>query len=34
MLKERVHRLALGGWLRAEEDLAVQIIHARGRVPP
>ncbi|MFI9392558.1 TetR/AcrR family transcriptional regulator [Streptomyces bauhiniae] len=31
MLKERVHRLALGGWLRVDEDLAVLIIHATAR---
>ncbi|BDH05440.1 TetR/AcrR family transcriptional regulator [Streptomyces seoulensis] len=31
MLRERVHRLALGGWLRVDEDLAVMIIHATAR---
>ncbi|MBQ1089414.1 TetR/AcrR family transcriptional regulator [Streptomyces sp. B93] len=31
ILRGRVRRLAAGGWLRVDEDLAVQIIHATAR---
>ncbi|MFJ3138965.1 TetR/AcrR family transcriptional regulator [Streptomyces sp. NPDC086843] len=31
MLRARVRRLAAAGWLRVDEDLAAQIIHATGR---
>jgi hypothetical protein len=31
MLRGRVRRLAAGGWLRVDEELAVMIIHATGR---
>ncbi|MQY24090.1 TetR/AcrR family transcriptional regulator [Nocardia macrotermitis] len=30
MLRARVHRLAAGGWLRVNEELAVMTIHASG----
>ncbi|WP_410959354.1 hypothetical protein, partial [Salmonella sp. SAL4433] len=30
-LHGRVRRLAAGGWLRVDEDLAAQIIQATGR---
>ncbi|WP_431039779.1 TetR/AcrR family transcriptional regulator [Streptomyces sp. P9-1] len=31
ILRARVRRLAAAGWLRVDEDLAAQIIHATGR---
>ncbi|MEV6719654.1 TetR/AcrR family transcriptional regulator [Streptomyces xanthochromogenes] len=31
ILRGRVRRLAAGGWLRVDEELAAQIIHATGR---
>lgn len=31
ILKGRIHRLAAGGWLRVDEDLAVGIINATAR---
>lgn len=31
ILHGRVHRLAAGGWLRVDEELAAQIIQATGR---
>lgn len=31
ILSGRVRRLAAGGWLRVDEDLAVTLIHAMGR---
>ncbi|WP_406089135.1 TetR/AcrR family transcriptional regulator [Streptomyces sp. NBC_01013] len=31
ILKGRVQRLAVGGWLRVDEELAAAIIHATGR---
>lgn len=31
ILKDRVRRLAAGGWLRVDEELAAMIIHATGR---
>ncbi|MFJ2865464.1 TetR/AcrR family transcriptional regulator [Kitasatospora sp. NPDC087314] len=31
ILTGRIHRLAAGGWLRVDEELAAQIIHATAR---
>ncbi|MET7647073.1 TetR/AcrR family transcriptional regulator [Streptomyces sp. NPDC005426] len=31
ILRGRIRRLAVGGWLRVDEDLAAMIIHATGR---
>nr|WP_308408709.1 helix-turn-helix domain-containing protein [Streptomyces sp. AC627_RSS907] len=31
ILRGRIHRLAAGGWLRVDEELAAQIIHATAR---
>ncbi|MFE3324958.1 TetR/AcrR family transcriptional regulator [Streptomyces sp. NPDC059176] len=31
ILMSRVRRLAAGGWLRVDEELAAQVIHATGR---
>lgn len=31
LLMDRVHRLAVGGWLRVDEELAVTLIHATAR---
>lgn len=31
ILRDRIRRLAAGGWLRVDEELAAMIIHATGR---
>ncbi|WP_214413905.1 TetR/AcrR family transcriptional regulator [Sphaerisporangium fuscum] len=31
ILRGRIRRLAAGGWLRVDEELAAQIVHATGR---